>query len=280
MCNKPITAYVLGTKENGKLDLTFSKPTRCEKVIEVPCGRCIACRLEKTRVWGLRAEHEAKFHNENCFITLTYDPKHLPPSLEKEPLQKFFKRLRKRIHPIKIKYIASGELGDNYDNPHYHLCVFGYIPDDCEHLYEKNDAKYYVSNTISKLWPFGFHTITALNFQTARYTAKYAIKKELGKKEKTRPAEFFVCSQGIGQTHVDNYAKGMAEKGSTYANGHSCALPRYYKEKIKLTEYNVTLCNKLDEIQKQCNNKYHHQKRTLKDNQNREIIQTAKLNKF
>jgi hypothetical protein len=156
--------------------------------------------------------------------------------------------MRKAIHPIKIKYIASGELGDHYDNPHYHICVFGYMPNDLTYLYERNGNNYYTSKTIETLWPNGFVVISSLNFATARYTAKYAIKKELGTKEKTRPAEFFVCSQGIGQAHVDKYGFDMATKGSTYANKHSCALPRYYKEKIKNTSNGLSLQKTLDKL--------------------------------
>jgi len=252
MCNSPIIGYKYGKTENGKTNIVFKSPFAGCPAIQLPCGRCMACRIEKTRQWGLRAEHEAKFHDENCFITLTYRPEDLPPTLEKRPLQLFIKKLRKRIYPIKIKYIASGELGDNYDNPHYHICLFGYMPDDCSYLYARDGNKYYISKLIEKLWPYGFHTITDLNFNTARYTAKYAIKKELGVKEKTRPAEFFVWSQGIGQAHIDKYGYDMAVKGQTYANNHSCALPRYYKEKIKNTPNEPLLKKTLDKIKKKC----------------------------
>lgn len=251
MCNKPLQAVVIGQKPDGKNILSFKKYKQMLphwRQVELPCGRCIACRLEKTRVWGMRAEHEAKFHDENCFITLTYNEEALPPSLEKRPLQLFIKRLRKSIEPIKIKYIASGELGDNYDNPHYHICVFGYMPQDLQHLYERDGNNYYISKKLEMLWPFGFHTITHLNFQTARYTAKYAIKKELGvpEEERKHPPEFFVVSQGIGKAHAEKYSKDMAEKGKTFANGYESALPRYYKEKIKESENKEILNNTLE----------------------------------
>jgi len=264
MCNCPITAYKFGKTKNGKTNIVFKNPyevTPEGMEIKLPCGRCMACRMEKTRQWGMRAEHEAKFHDENCFITLTYAPEKLPPSLEKRPLQLFIKRLRKSISGIKVKYIASGELGDNYDNPHYHICLFGWIPKDLQFLYSKQGAKYYTSKTLEKLWENGFIIVTELNFATARYTAKYAIKKELGSKEKTRPAEFFVVSQGIGKLHVDRYGGDMAIKGQTYANNHSCSLPRYYKEKIKNTSNNLILEKTLDKLKKICKDK--NQKMTL-----------------
>lgn len=258
MCNCPITAYKFGKTKNGKTNIVFKNPyevTPPGMEIKLPCGRCMACRIEKTRQWGMRAEHEAKFHDENCFITLTYAPEHLPASLEKRPLQLFIKRLRKSLCGIKVKYIASGELGDNYDNPHYHICLFGWSPKDIQFLYEKQGAKYYTSKMLEMLWGYGFIIVTDLNFATARYTAKYAIKKQLGKEEKTLPAEFFVCSQGIAKEHVNKYGADMAIKGKTYSNNHECNLPRYYKEKIKNTSNNLILQNTLDKIKKICKDK-------------------------
>lgn len=258
MCNCPITAYKYGKTKNGKTNIVFKPPyeQNLEGItIKLPCGRCMACRMEKTRQWGMRAEHEAKFHEENCFITLTYAPENLPPSLEKRPLQLFMKRLRKAITGITVKYIASGELGDNHDNPHYHICLFGWMPKDLKFLYTRQGAKYYTSKFLEMLWGYGFIVVTDLNFATARYTAKYAIKKELGTKEKTRPAEFFVVSQGIGKAHVQKYSYDMATKGQTYSNNHICNLPRYYKEKIKDTSNNLILEKTLDKVKKICKDK-------------------------
>lgn len=258
MCNCPITAYKYGKTENGKTNIVFKNPyevTPPGMEIKLPCGRCMACRIEKTRQWGMRAEHEAKFYDENCFITLTYAPENLPPSLEKRPLQLFMKSLRKFLKGQKIKYIASGELGENYDNPHYHICLFGWLPKDLQFLYTKKGANYYTSKVLENIWKNGFIIVTELNFATARYTAKYSIKKELGSKEKTRPAEFFVCSKGIGLDHVNKYGDDMAKKGQTFANNNSCSLPRYYKEKIKNTSNNLTLQKTLDKQKKICKDK-------------------------
>lgn len=40
--------------------------------ILVPCGQCIACRLNKARQWSIRCMHEARYHSDNAFVTLTY----------------------------------------------------------------------------------------------------------------------------------------------------------------------------------------------------------------
>ena len=74
-CFKPIFAYQhLGVNENGKRPLVFSKEVDMAKVppglrLQVPCGRCIGCRLERSRVWAVRCVHESSLYEQNCFIT-------------------------------------------------------------------------------------------------------------------------------------------------------------------------------------------------------------------
>lgn len=144
-----------------------------------PCGSCIGCRLDKARDWAVRCVHEASMHKENCFITLTYNDKNLPKdkSINKDELQRFFKRLRKFIaypgtmplfdnamriqyyrkksHPKygqakvqdvyrEIKYYAAGEYGDRLGRPHYHACIFGYAFKDTELLFH-GGYKYFKS---------------------------------------------------------------------------------------------------------------------------------------
>ena len=46
--------------------------------LEVPCGRCIGCRIAKRKEWSLRMLHELTYHPQSSFITLTYDDYHLP----------------------------------------------------------------------------------------------------------------------------------------------------------------------------------------------------------
>ena len=100
-------------------------------VLEVPCGRCLPCRIEKTREWKVRLLHELDAHESAVFVTLTYDPDHLPEdlSVSKRELQLYIKRVRFAHEPRKIKYFGCGEYGEQYGRPHYHIFmkVFGFI---------------------------------------------------------------------------------------------------------------------------------------------------------
>lgn len=79
--------------------------------LKIPCGRCIGCRLNRSQGWAVRITHEASLYDRNCFITLTYDEKHLPQdgSLVKKHFQDFMKRLRKRFVPVVPKNLTSSE---------------------------------------------------------------------------------------------------------------------------------------------------------------------------
>lgn len=108
---------------------------------------------------------ESLCHEENCFVTLTYAPEHVPPGRNVVPrdLQLFLKRLRTSIHPIRFRYFAVGEYGDLSGRPHYHLSAFG--------------LGQHMGPIIDKAWGLG-HTLTAeFNSQTAQYVAGYTIKK-------------------------------------------------------------------------------------------------------
>ena len=76
-CYHPVPYWVHPFKktENGKNLLLFSyNPKFCTSVTpdgHVACGRCIGCRLAKSREWAVRCMHEANSHEDNCWLTLT-----------------------------------------------------------------------------------------------------------------------------------------------------------------------------------------------------------------
>lgn len=150
--------------------------------MSVPCGKCIGCRLDRSRDWAVRCMHEAQSHSENCFLTLTYDPKKLPEdySVSKVVHQHFVKRLRESAgRPL--RFFACGEYGSEDGalplQPHYHYLIFGYRPTDLKLHTKTNNIPLYTSQKISKLWPFGFSTVGNVNYQTAAYCARYVVKK-------------------------------------------------------------------------------------------------------
>lgn len=128
--------------------------------------------------------HEAQMNGDrNCFLTLTYDDKHLPAdySVHVPVHQKFIRALRDSVAQ-KIRFFACGEYGDQDLRPHYHYLIFGYRPSDLKLHSRKNGIPLYTSTKIQNLWKNGFSTVGELNYQSAAYCARYTVKKIGGDK--------------------------------------------------------------------------------------------------
>nr|UXQ88137.1 MAG: replication initiation protein [Microvirus sp.] len=194
-CFHPIAAWrSTENTPNGKKRIVFKQSENSLLPITLPCGRCIGCKLERSLMWAIRSVHEAQLKPQNCFITLTYAPEHLPSdgSLLKSHFQTFMKSLRKDYPPRTIRYFMCGEYGTKpqtldmltapgkLHRPHYHACLFGIdFPDKIIHE-EKEGILLYTSEILTNHWDKGFCTIGELNFDTAAYTARYITKKITG----------------------------------------------------------------------------------------------------
>jgi len=157
--------------------------------LSLPCGQCIACRLEKSRQWAMRVMHEAQLHENNCFITLTYDNAHLPSdkSLHYEDFQAFMRRFRKnvkrRFGVQKVRFYMAGEYGEQYGRPHWHACIFGYDFHDKKFLKRTPAGSVlYRSNDLEALWPFGHSSVGDVTFESAAYVARYIMQKQASDK--------------------------------------------------------------------------------------------------
>lgn len=217
-------------------------------------------------------------HDDSFFLTLTYDPEHLPPggNLLKSDLKKFMQTLRKHVKrrqpATKVKFLASGEYGEDQQGiinpytgktqlgrPHFHLIIWGWSPPDPVHV-GKNDVgdDMYTSATVEKLWRKGNIRIGAVTFRSVRYCASYVVKKYGNKEEdkvrqhysKVDPAtgeiypvnpEFSECSRrpGLGHDWFLKHRKDI-EKGFITIEGHKHPVPRYFSklyEKYHPKEY-------------------------------------------
>lgn len=151
--------------------------------LSIPCGRCIGCRLERSRQWALRCVHEAQLHEDNAFITLTYSPENVPygGTLIKKHFQDFMKRVRKKHDGQRLSYFHCGEYGERTRRPHYHALLFGLdFPDKVLFRKSQDGSQIFTSDRLSALWPLGFSTTGAVTFESAAYVARYVMKKITG----------------------------------------------------------------------------------------------------
>lgn len=208
-----------------------------------PCGQCMACRLNKQREKALRLSHELQYHKDSVFITLTYNPEHLPSgkTLVKKDLQDFMKRLRKEVEPDRIRFFACGEYGsdDHTQHPHYHLIVFGLAYNDKRVF---TQVQFLPSSDVyrcnCKAWDKGFVTVGKVNQARINYVAKYVVKKVTGKLSKQmygdRLPEFSLCSRnpGIGYQYAEEHLNRIKEDGFCSVRGNKVPIPRYYIDKF------------------------------------------------
>lgn len=194
---------------------------------DLPCGKCLECQQQYSREWAFRCALEASLHEDNCELCLTYAE--TDGSLHKDDYQKFLKRLRKCISPVKIKYFMCGEYGSKKHRPHYHLIIFGWKPKDLQYLkLSRSGLKVFKSPTLEKLWTKGFITCQEFDFKGAKYCAKY-LMKFLDFSEDEKIAPFVAMSNGIGK---EAFEYKFLEQDKIYINGQYIKLPRYYLKKL------------------------------------------------
>lgn len=233
--------------------------------VEIPCGKCIQCRLSYSKTWSIRCMIEAKKYKDNCFITLTYNDDHVPKSwtnivddetgeilserngeylsLEQEDLTKFFKRLRKSLGNDKVRYYACGEYGDETMRPHYHAILFGFMPDDLVFYKKTAQGEYlYTSKSLEKIWGKGNVIVGECTFESCAYVARYVMKKLNGKEAQFYEAygidkEFVTMSRRPGiardfyELHKDTDLFEYDHFYLSTKNGSkSCSPFKYYKK--------------------------------------------------
>lgn len=220
------------------------------KAFFLPCGQCIGCRLEYSRQWAVRCMHEAMMYDDNCMVTLTYDDDHVPVlwnehvaeslTLNTKHLTNFMKYLRKEMGNG-IRFYGCGEYGENFERPHYHICLFNCrFTDRTEIEPSKTGFEQYGSEQLDRIWKRGRATILDLTFQTAAYVSRYVTKKITGKIADEyyagREPEFSRMSRrpGIGQPFYDRFKNDMYNHDVCIVSKEiKCRPPRYYDKKFE-----------------------------------------------
>jgi hypothetical protein len=255
-CFHPLHGYRSRSKNaSGKRSITFRKDEGfIDLPVTVPCGQCIGCRLERSRHWAVRCMHEASLYEENCFITLTYDDKHMPKwgSLEKRHFQLFMKKLRKSFSSRKVRYYHCGEYGELSGRPHYHACLFNFdFPDKC-YWTTRKDIRVYRSQILDVLWGKGITEIGEVTFDSAAYVARYIMKKVTGPMSHERyqviheqtgeigtmEPEYTTMSRrpGLGKGWYEKWGSEVYPSDEVIMNGKQMKPPRYYDQQYEIDD--------------------------------------------
>lgn len=215
MCTNPINIY------EKKTDI----------YVKVGCKHCTECMQIRANEWAVRGHFELQQKEQNCFITLTYENN--PIVLHKEHMQKFIKRLRKNIEPLKIKYFSCGEYGDKKMRPHYHIIIFGYdFQDKTFWKMSQSEKPIYISHELDDLWQYGIATVQEANATTISYSAKYSahLKTHLPDHLKNNP-EYNTMSQNLGIDPILKKIETYLLTDQIYINGFSYKIPKIVLEK-------------------------------------------------
>lgn len=244
-CSRPITAYRLINKtDSGKHAIVFHMPRGKEilyETIQLPCGKCPDCLLNHAQMWSLRCSHEAEFHTEKCFLTLTYDRNHVPfnngyKTLEYKDVQLFLKRLRKDLSKsgIKIRFFCSGEYGGNKCRPHYHMILFGFTPKDLTFFRTSySGLPIFRSKYLEEKWKCGYVFVGTVTSESAGYVARYSMDKQKNKGEKFyeyREKELLRMSRrnGIGFDWISKWYRTVYNLGYIKHDNCKMRIPRFY----------------------------------------------------
>lgn len=279
-CFKPLEAYRTSRCidiKSGKPKILFKAPHHWPgyETLYLPCGQCTGCRHDRASARALRCMHEASMHEDNCFITLTFDDKHLDKknSLNKSDFQNFIKRLRKflsddiairkfckesgwkdealesavkYLHKRKILYYHAGEYGEENQRPHHHAILFNFDFIDKEPigLNALGSHNVYNSKLLDKLWQNqGFTQIGSVTYESCAYVARYCLKKITGPTApdhyQGRVPEYNTMSlkPAIGQTWYDKFKSDLfpADKAVT-PNGNEISVPSFYRKKFEIDD--------------------------------------------
>lgn len=247
-CFSPIDAWQL---EDGRVIFVERGPIT--RPLKLPCGQCVGCRLERSRMWAVRCMHEAQMHEHSSFITLTYDREFLPVggSLVYGDFQRFLKRLRKKKG--QARFYMCGEYGELSSRPHFHALLFGVFFHDREYLRVlPSGGRLYRSAELEALWPFGYSSVGDVTFESAAYVARYIMKKitgddaldhymrvdpTTGEVYQLEP-EFSHMSlkPGIGGSFFSKFRAEMFPRDFCISRGLKVKPPKYYKGLLKAVD--------------------------------------------
>lgn len=193
---------------------------------QIPCGKCRGCLANKRKDWAIRMYHESLYHEQNCFLTLTYATP--PEKLSVPDTQRFMRKLIKRVP--NVRYFMCGEYGEKTGRPHYHAVIFGA---DFLGASYPIDGVMYGNKLLENIWGHGQVTIGNLTMASACYVAGY-VNKKLGD---TDTFQTMSKRPPIGyQWAVDNQDT-LRRNEKVIIEGSELPIPKVYFEWSECTKF-------------------------------------------
>lgn len=212
-CRSPVTRRLFARpmdalgREKRTYDAGTTQPLDLD--IETPCRKCEECLQDRRKLWTARAFQETDAASRTWMGTFTFAPEHrltLQWSVEKRlaersvlfetlspdeqwreiasasgrEVQLWLKRLRKKVDPVRFRFLAVCEAhADGY--PHWHMLIH-----ECSHPITWDDLQYVAKREKGKalpqqMWKYGFTHFKLIERAAAPYICKYLSKSMLAR---------------------------------------------------------------------------------------------------
>lgn len=210
----------------------------------LPCGKCMACRINRRRDWTARLLlHHAGHQGSSAWVTLTYGPSSIPTDsqgrgiLSRVDVRNFIQRLRRELGGL--RYVVVGEYGDQTFRPHYHALLW----------FDAMDVS--AEWAIGRCWREGFISVGEISPTTVEYTISYILKRmvdPLDTRLEGRTAEFARYSHGLGATALVELRRlsrpgvdGVLELPREFRlDGRLWPIPKYLRRKLEDEGFSFT----------------------------------------
>lgn len=233
------------------------------QICQVPCGKCLDCRIARRYERACRIMLESKMYSSSVFITLTIAPENIGfNDLAEDNFTQFQKDFRAKYGQAKycnirdrgtkregktysktfkkFKFVKTGEYGGEFGRKHYHAIIFNHSFRDAYDtgFFSKKGNPIYSSHELEKLWGLGTVQVENLTFDLALYVGQY-ITNGWDDDQSTdletgliRKKEFSTMSHGIGLAWLKKYYKSVLSIGKISLDDRDVPIPRYYHKKM------------------------------------------------
>lgn len=228
--------------------------------VDVPCGKCELCRVERRYSRALRIMLEAEFWPERTyFLTLTYSNENLDTNeLVHNDWAQFMKNFRRRYCEAqhckisdrggknhgrtysrtfkKIKQVMCGEYGDTFGRKHFHGIIFNHSFDDITFTGQYSSKGYpiYTSASLENTWGKGRVQLSEVTFDLALYVGAYVTDPMDDEPDKDhKKKQYGRFGAGIGLSWIKKYWKDALSAKRIQLIDRDFPIPRYYLKWIK-----------------------------------------------
>lgn len=188
---------------------------------QIPCGKCLPCRIKKRSSWLLRVRLEQQQSLSAQFWTLTLEDKNLQVASEdnhRQTTRNFFAALRafekRKGNPLPIRYYGCMEYGGRYGRPHWHLIIFN-LKHAAQDImpYRKGYPR---TPRVITHWPYGLSDVCEVNPATINYVTSYVTDYDWLKQgdQSLRPHPYRTTRPAIGFYGISQLGTATAKKHS------------------------------------------------------------------